>query len=239
MSEEILKYREIAAILRTRIKNGVYGTQGRLPTVSQLVAEFHAGRGTVNQALLVLQSEGLVITRNKSYIVGEAPMRITGAPFFDSYMQSQGFTPVAKTLLSSEMVPMPAEAIAHFKDVGEDELFLYRRRLHGTKERMYRLADLWYPAHLTEQFLSQVTSNPDANIASLIRDVHGMHLQKASDDIIARLPTVEESKMLQIARNVPILEIWRECTTAEGRPIMYNKLVLVASLFHLNYQYDL
>jgi DNA-binding GntR family transcriptional regulator len=239
MSEETLKYREIAAILRARIKNGVYGTQGRLPTVSQLVVEFHAGRGTVNQALIVLQSEGLVSSRHKSYMVGEAPMRITGAPFFDSYMQSQGLTPVAKTLLSSEMVPMPARAIAHFKDIGEDELFLYRRRLHGTKERMYRLADLWYPASLTEQFLTQVAANPDANIASLIRDTHDMHLQKASDDIIARLPTVEEAKILQIARNVPVLEIWRKCTTSEDKPVMYNKLVLVASLFHLNYQYDL
>jgi DNA-binding GntR family transcriptional regulator len=104
---------------------------------------------------------------------------------------------------------------------------------------MYRLADLWYPAHLAEQFLSQVTSNPDVNIASLIRDVHGMHLQKASDDIIARHPTAEESKILQIAKNIPVLEIWRECTTAEGRPVMYNKLILVAPLFHLSYQYDL
>jgi len=239
MTEESLKYREIAAILRERIKSGVYGTQGRLPTVSQLVTEFHAGRGTVNQALLVLQSEGLVSSRNKSYTVGEAPMRIAGAPFFDRYMQEQGLVPIAKTLLSSEMVPMPAEAIAHFKDASEDELFLHRRRLHGTKERIYRLADLWYPARLTEQFLSQVTSNPDVNIASLIRDVRGMHLQKANDDILARLPSLEESKLLQIARNVPVLEIWRECTTAEGQPIMYNKLVLVASLFHLNYQYDL
>jgi DNA-binding GntR family transcriptional regulator len=56
------KHIQIAQTLRQRIARGDLPPGRRLPPESVLVREFSAARGTVRQALLELESEGLVIS---------------------------------------------------------------------------------------------------------------------------------------------------------------------------------
>lgn len=51
---------EIAGMLRQRIHTGILKAGDRLPTQAELAAEFEVERGTVRQALRVLQAEGLL-----------------------------------------------------------------------------------------------------------------------------------------------------------------------------------
>lgn len=57
------KYAEIAREIRAEIASGKYGTQGRLPSESQLVSRFGVSRPTTAQALRTLEQEGLVERR--------------------------------------------------------------------------------------------------------------------------------------------------------------------------------
>lgn len=56
-------YRELAEVLRGRIRSGVYPPGARLPGEAQLAREHGVSRDRVRLALAVLRADGLVTTR--------------------------------------------------------------------------------------------------------------------------------------------------------------------------------
>jgi len=60
--EEPPKYRQIAGHLRARMESGEFPPDSRLPSVSDLMAEYHVALGTMNAALRVLRNEGRLVT---------------------------------------------------------------------------------------------------------------------------------------------------------------------------------
>lgn len=56
------KYELIADTLRTGIDAGLY-SDGRLPSTSELCAQFDASYGSVRTAILILKTEGRVVGR--------------------------------------------------------------------------------------------------------------------------------------------------------------------------------
>lgn len=54
-------YRQLAAILRTRIQNGTYRPGHPIPSTRGLAAEFSVTPKTVRRAVDILTSEGLLI----------------------------------------------------------------------------------------------------------------------------------------------------------------------------------
>ncbi len=67
------KHAELARQLRTEIAAGRYGTEGRLPSETQLVERFGVSRPTVAQALRTLREEGWVVRRAGSGTFARQP----------------------------------------------------------------------------------------------------------------------------------------------------------------------
>jgi GntR family transcriptional regulator len=55
-------YRQIAEIIRKRIKSGEYPKNSRIPTESEMVEIWEVARTTARRAIAVLREEGLVYT---------------------------------------------------------------------------------------------------------------------------------------------------------------------------------
>jgi GntR family transcriptional regulator len=55
-------YRQIAEIIRKRIKSGEYPKDSRIPTESEIVEAWEVARTTARRAIAVLREEGLVYT---------------------------------------------------------------------------------------------------------------------------------------------------------------------------------
>ena len=55
-------YRQIAEIIRKRIKSGEYPKNSRIPTESEMVETWEVARTTARRAIAVLREEGLVYT---------------------------------------------------------------------------------------------------------------------------------------------------------------------------------
>ena len=55
-------YRQIAEIIRKRIKSGEYPKDSRIPTESEIVETWEVARTTARRAIAVLREEGLVYT---------------------------------------------------------------------------------------------------------------------------------------------------------------------------------
>jgi DNA-binding GntR family transcriptional regulator len=106
-------YRQLAAVLRDRIRNGELPPGRRMPSEKDLHDEFGLARETVRRALAVLRSEGLIEVRHGhgTYVV-EAPSVVELAPG-DRVTSAAGMTiirasgeeetyPVGTTLIVSD-----------------------------------------------------------------------------------------------------------------------------------------
>ena len=226
----------ILATLREQIQRGDFGIRGRIPTISQLAKTHQVARTTVYQVLEDLQIEGILISKDNSYYVNYPPMRIPGAPVFDKYMESQGFTCIADNIIEPEIIQIPGDIAELFK-TEKDIRVVHRLRRHGTIDVPMRLAENWYPVELAGQFLDAMRNNSNLNVAGEIRKAYNLSIAKISEDVIGRLPTQQEMELLNIVRHAPVLESKRNFLTSDGRTILYNKTVLVAAFFLLHYEY--
>jgi DNA-binding GntR family transcriptional regulator len=224
----------LADALRERIKRGDFGTSGRLPSVVQLSKEYNAARATVYQALQLLQSDGLLIARDNSFYVQYPTMRVSGAPLFDKYLIKQGLTPVTENIVEPEIIPLPPEIAVMF---GQQEgvHWVHRMRKHGTADIPYRLAENWYPVDLAGKYVEAMKQDPDLNVAGEIRKETGIAIATRHDDIIARLPTANEAKLLKIVRTAPVIEVRRQFLAKDKRIIFVSNQTLVGAYFMLSY----
>ncbi|MEO3806766.1 winged helix-turn-helix domain-containing protein [Nonomuraea sp. B1E8] len=55
-------YQQVAAIIRTQIKNGELGPRDRIPSESEMVRDHGVARDTARQAVALLREEGWVMT---------------------------------------------------------------------------------------------------------------------------------------------------------------------------------
>ncbi len=68
---EEFPYRQLAAILRERIRSGVYPPGARLPSITALTADTGLSPKTIQKALGVLEAEGLarVVPNRGTFVV--------------------------------------------------------------------------------------------------------------------------------------------------------------------------
>lgn len=70
----VARYIQLATLFRNRIASGVWPVGGRIPNVDELAAEFNVARGTMREALGLLEQEGLLERmRAKGTFVRSAP----------------------------------------------------------------------------------------------------------------------------------------------------------------------
>jgi DNA-binding GntR family transcriptional regulator len=74
-------YRQLAAVLRDRVRSGELAPGRRLPSEKDLHDEFGLARETIRRALAVLRAEGLIEVRHgHGTFVVEAPPSVELAP---------------------------------------------------------------------------------------------------------------------------------------------------------------
>lgn len=233
---EDLKIETFARTMRERIKRGDFGTSGRLPSVTQLAKDYQMSRTTVNQSLALLRSEGLIYVKDTSYFVTQPMLLIEGAPNFDRYLEKQGLQPAFETIGTPELITMPDD-IASMFGVPQGLQVIHRMRKQGTSEVPLRIEENWYPADLAIPFLEVMKADSNINVAREIRLSTGQAITRIKEYTIARHPTQEEAKILEIARTSPVLEARRNFVTSEDRTIIYNRTIMVAAFFMMYHDY--
>lgn len=231
------KIETIAAQLRERIKRGDFGTNGRLPTVTELAKEYQMARATMYQSLNLLRSEGLLIVKGTSYYARYPVMRIPGSPLFDQFLIEQGLTPVTENLIEPEIISAPVD-IAEGLGLPEETQVIHRLRRQGTAEVPYRLHEQWYPLDLAGPFMEAMKQDPNLNVAGKIREATGIAVTTYHDEIFTRLPTAEEIELLNIVRTTPVLEVRKQFISQEGRIMVFVRSVLIGAYFQLSYDYS-
>src|SRR5436190_20502131 len=95
----------LAEQLRGRIKEGEFGTSGRIPPHRVLAEQLNTTRETVNKVIQLLQSEGLLIARDKSVYVKPPLMKLPAfIANYDQYIRDRGLEPVSEFLEKPHLV---------------------------------------------------------------------------------------------------------------------------------------
>jgi GntR family transcriptional regulator len=239
------RYAQVADHLRTLILRGDIAPGTALPSESQLATQFDLSRPTVNKAIRVLVSEGLVNVAHGrgSYVRENRPVLHTSSSYvtgddqghraqWHTELQRQGFTGGQR--ITAVGLEKPAPDIAGYLHLDDGEEVVARRRVMLLAGEPIQLATSYYPASLaagTE--LAQPEKMPGGTVAALER-LH-LELVRFEEHISARMPTGPEAAQLNMGPGTPLLVHVRVTYAIGDLPVEVSEHVMRADQNRITY----
>ncbi|MFF4988098.1 GntR family transcriptional regulator [Streptosporangium saharense] len=248
--------RRIVADLRADITAGRLPAGAKLPSVRDLADQYGVSRNTANKALITLKAEGLIITRHGSgaYVREAYPIRRLGP---DRYARHRWQRTTVEVFATEQPKSASAQQRGHqTQDVSlveADEAVavalgiepgspVYERARVMTRDSIptHTMNSYYRPADVEGTPLV----DPTPGIAGqgggfqVLTD-RGLPPHRITEDISARMPTAEETLLLDLPAGEPVVELRRTTRTAEGQVIEYARGIHSASRFTWSYTFDI
>lgn len=156
MAQKNCRYSEISEAIRKRIIDGQYKEEERLPTESDFAKDFKVSRGTIREALLLLEDEDMIVRKrgSGSFVSKHTDKIVSGIENLESWADSivkAGHT-VEDKVLATDFIPLVGEIA---------ESLVIPERSPGVKIRSLRSAD-GHPLIYAEDFIpTSVIQNND------------------------------------------------------------------------------
>ncbi|WP_405597888.1 GntR family transcriptional regulator [Streptomyces sp. NBC_01410] len=241
------KYQRIAAELKAAIDSGEYGPGDRLPGENDLMATYEVARMTARQALGVLQSEGLAEARKGAgvFVREFRPVRRRSVQRLSPALWGEGRSVWAADADGRDLVVDPIsvteedapEAIARVLGLVDGARACVRRRRFVLDGRPILLATSYLDAELVaDTAITRTDTGPGGIYARL--DEIGSRPVRFREEVRSRMPTAEETDRLGLAAGTPVVLICRTALAADGRAVEVNDMVLDASAYVLEYDFD-
>lgn len=222
-------HRQISDDLRSQIKAGVYGPGAALPSESALMAKYAMSRTPVRVALQALANEGLIDTapgrpaRVRSDRRWTWPMSTwerahnsTEDAWASSIREQGGEPSTSVTVHVESAIAEVAVALA----VDEGANVVVRRRVRSVDGEPHQLADSWFPYWLAEEH--PVFLQPgDLHAPGGLLAAASLAQTRFLDSITARMPTPDETRLLNMTSGTPLLIHHRTGYVDDDRPVRY------------------
>ncbi|MGA2831261.1 MAG: GntR family transcriptional regulator [Streptosporangiaceae bacterium] len=248
------EYRQVAAELRLAIRSGEFRPGSQLPSEPELAERFGTTRATINRALSVLRTEGLIkpergrgTTVNKLPVIRRATIgrqarearEESGARgAFAAELQRLGLTPRSDVTLGE--VSAPAEVAELFEDpdlVLEGATLFARRRVMFAENVPVQLATSYLPLDVASAAqLTQEDTGP-GGAYSRLADV-GLAPARFRELVRVRTPDDAEARALDLDADHRVYDITRIARTVEDRVIEVNRIVLPAHQWELDTEWE-
>ncbi|HJD78179.1 MAG TPA: GntR family transcriptional regulator [Corynebacterium pollutisoli] len=211
------QYEEIAAHLRSAIREGRLTPGDPLPSESELCRQFSSARGTVRQAVGLLRTEGLISSGQgrRSRVLDTVPTQSFDNIFsFSQWCTNSGIVPGQET---QWVTKKPADAaLAAALDIGDRDpvVSVFRLRLMDGEPAM--VERLNYPWEFGRHVLSFDTDS--GSIYQHLMD-SGVDIDTATRTIDSIGATAEDAELLRVPEGTPLLRVRRRAFTTDGTPI--------------------
>ncbi len=240
-------YQQIADHLRAAIGRGALSEGDQLPSEAQLVTHYGVTRATARNALRLLQDEGLITAEHGRgvYVRARPPVRRLasdrfaqrhrkeGKAAFTAEAAQIGATPQVDMLTVSEARP-PAE-IADRLGLADDTGAVVRSRRYLLDGKPVETAVSYIPADLaTGTPIADPNPGPGGIYARL--EEQGHTLARFTEDVTARMPTPEETRVLGLRPGVPVFHLVRTAFDVEGRAVEVCDTVMASDAYLLSYE---
>jgi GntR family transcriptional regulator len=208
------RYQQIAAELRLAVDRGEYPVGSALPSEGALVTRFGVARGTVRQAIALLEQEGVVATRQgaRRTVLGSVPTQsFSEMQSFSMWAVSQGHVPTARVLYKELRRVTVADGERLNAPVGEEVLDLQRLRLlDGAPVMVERTL---YAGLVADHVLAMELT--EGSITERLTEF-GFVYAHADHRIDAVSAGVAEADLLGVRRGSPLLRQRRVTTSPMG-----------------------
>ena len=225
-----------------------------LPPESELAAQYGVSKSTVNNAVAVLRTWGLVkVKRGTGTMVRELPLihrnavaryeraareRAGAHGAFDTEIRSLGLEPHSDTEVDT--IPAPADVAEALRLAEGDPVVRRNRRMFARKPGgaavPVQIAPSYIPAEIAEGTpLTEVDSGP-GGIISRFAEL-GYEQVRITESVRARPGTPEEQSFLELDEDEQVIEIRHVGWTADGRPVELAVHAVPAGLWVLDYEW--
>ncbi|HEX5116448.1 MAG TPA: GntR family transcriptional regulator [Pseudonocardiaceae bacterium] len=245
-SDDRPPYRQIAGLLRDRIKLGRLKPGEQLPSESELIQHFGVARMTVRQAVQELRGEGLVVAEHgKGVFVRSAPPvrrlasdrfarrhREQGKSAFLAEAEASGHAPLVDQIrVTNEAVTAELAERLH---LSTDDRVIARSRRYLADGVPVEIATSYIPERIARGTkITDVNSGPGGIYARI--EEAGHELGHFTEEVSSRMPTPDERKVLQIGSGVPVLTLLRTAYDVHEVPVEVCDTVKVSHAYILEY----
>ncbi|MGC7093459.1 GntR family transcriptional regulator [Amycolatopsis lurida] len=246
MSSSQLPSRRLAAELREAINSGALARGMKLPSERSLSEEHGVARNTAREAIRLLTEEGLVVAVHgkgvfvrEKYRLERSPKRLTRAAraaekgAFLGDAEANQFTPAVEVEIRTEEA---GAEIAAVLGIEKGDEVLVRERVMSADGQPIQLATSRLPRSITAgTAIEQTDTGPGGSYARL--EEAGHVLGHFSETVGARMPTPEETSLLQLSAGTPIIVVRRVAFDREGVAVEVNDMRLSGDRYELAYEF--
>lgn len=226
---------EIAADLRIRIHADEWPGETLLPTSDELAAHYGVGRGTIARAFRRLEVEGLIVsTRGRGRQVRRYQRLAWWPQWFEHKNRRRDLDPETKNdAWLSDVAEQgrdglqdirpgtikASEKIAQLLQIQPGDTILRRQRVRLVDGRKWQIADSHYPMWMTEGRGEILFEPGDVRVPGGFMAWLGHEQAFFEDLLIARMPSEEECRRLDIDSTIPVMEHFRVGFDEEEVPV--------------------
>jgi GntR family transcriptional regulator len=220
--------------LRSHIASGAWQPHDRMPSESELMAQYGVSRITVRQALGDLEKEHLIfrVAGKGSFVSQPKPFQELGRlQGFAEAMAPQGHR-IHNEVVGLTTSPAPAHVSARL-GLGSGAPVTELRRVRHLDGVPVSLDVTWLPAHLGQRLASEDLATRDVFL--ILEQDYGLPIGHADLAIDATTADAALASLLHIAPGAPVLRVERLTSGRDGTPLDYEHLFCRAD----NFQYRL
>ena len=248
------KWRELADRFAGQIRSGEIKPGAQLPQIRDLVAAGEGSKDTVHKAYKELEAQGLVTSsRGHGTVVRQQqPLKRLGIARYDKAKWRDGdevafiadrvasgrsYRRNEQTQTVSRVKASAAVAAAHGLPEGADVYARARVVKEGTQPT-HTLTSYYRPEHVEGTRIVDPTPGP-AGRGGGFRVLYdaGYEIDHMTEELFARVPTVEEAQLLQLAPGEWVVELHRTTYTADGTVVEFAIGVHAATRFAWSYDF--
>lgn len=243
------EYQQVAEAIRDAIAAGEWGPGEQIPPEPTLAARYGTTRATVNRALSILRTEGLIRPKQgRGTTVRPLPVlrrdaaarqlravreegQARGA--FDGELRNLGFT--SRSDVDVHQVPAAAD-VAELLGLEEGAMVLARQRRMYADSEPVQMATSFIPLDIAGGTpIADMDPGPGGTYSRMGELGHAPAV--FVETVQVRRPADNEARFLQMDLDQRVIAIRRTARTAAGRVVEVNEITLPAHQWELVYEW--
>lgn len=235
----------IAANIRYLIMSGEWEPGMKLPTNSELMADYGTSNVTVQRALGILKDELLLEGRAGSgvYVRARAPQTIIPASSIAPSEPGQPYRWLTeggrrgqrgsnRVLQVAEV--KPPKRVARILGLESGDTTVLRTRIGLLDDEPAEMTYSYYPVELARGTRLTDRRRIPGGSPTLLAEM-GYPPREQEDEVAARMATTEEYELLEIPGDTPVIEVFRVVYSDDRRPIEVTVMVKPGHLYKMGY----
>ncbi len=213
--KRMARYLQLAALFRNKILNGDWPIDERIPNVAELATQFNVARGTIREALGILEEEGLIERfRAKGTFVRKSPKEryvhhlATNWSSLISAHEGAEIQVIEHALVDE----LPAFAQGEGEPTAH---YAVMRRIHAREGRPYLLARFLLDKDIFDQgppnrFLHEPT-------LPILQEIAGKRIARAHQVVTIGSADQDIARWLDVPLNTPVAFVLRRALDHQGK----------------------